>query len=84
MISSTGMKEGNARLPIWLVMPMLLAFRGDLRYVTKPCDVRRKITLQDEIRRVVFREDLGGDFVLRGPNPFLKSDQIVMRLTSHG
>ncbi len=25
-----------------------------------------------------------GDFVLRGPNPFLKSDQIVMRLLSHG
>ncbi len=25
-----------------------------------------------------------GDFVLRGPNPFLKSDQIVMWLISHG
>ncbi len=23
---------------------------------------------------------LGGDFVLRGPNPFLKRDQTVMRL----
>ncbi len=27
---------------------------------------------------------LGRNFVLKGPNPFLKSDQIVMRLTSHG
>ncbi len=27
---------------------------------------------------------LGGDFVLRGPNPFLKSYQSVMCLASHG
>ncbi len=27
---------------------------------------------------------LGGDFVLRGPNPFLKSYQIVMCPISHG
>ncbi len=27
---------------------------------------------------------LGGDFVLRGLNPFLKSNQIVMWLISHG
>ncbi len=26
----------------------------------------------------------GGNFVLRGPKPFLKSDQIVMWLISHG
>ncbi len=27
---------------------------------------------------------LGGDFVLSVPNPFLKSDQIVVCLISHG
>ncbi len=27
---------------------------------------------------------VGRDFVLRGPNPFLKNDQIVMCPTSHG
>ncbi len=27
---------------------------------------------------------LGKDFVLRGPNPFLKSDQKVMWMISHG
>ncbi len=27
---------------------------------------------------------LGGDFVLRGPNPFLKSDQTVMCQISYG
>ncbi len=29
---------------------------------------------------VGWEDVLGGDFVLRGPNPFLKSDQIVMVL----
>ncbi len=29
-------------------------------------------------------DGLGGNFVLRGPNPFLKSDQFVMCLIAHG
>ncbi len=61
-------------------------------YVTKPCDVGHMtgffFHFNNWLGTLKTKSGGGmcwvGDFVLSGPNPFLKSDQIVMCPTSHG